>query len=472
MRAARRFALWCFVLTLATGGWTAAPDTRAGEGLSAGVAGEIDAIVAEVLEETGVPGASIAVVHDGTIALTRAYGLARLDPPTAAGTAMRYPIGSISKQMTAATVVILADEGKLDLDDPISGFFPDVTRSDEITLRQLLSHTSGIRDYWPQDYVPPAMLEPISTAELVERHATQPLDFEPGSKWQYSNTGYVIAGAIVEQVSGKSLIELLKEKIFEPLAMASIHDIDRSALPPGDPTGYQRFALGPLRRAPKEGQGWIFAAGQLAMTAEDLARWDVAMIEGKLPGAAVFSELWREVLLDSGVGTGYGLGVGVSLQDGRRLVRHGGEVSGFTATNLVYPDERAAVVVFVNQDASGAHAAIGRRIADLLFHGDAPDDLEMRERVAEVLAGLRRGTIDRSLFTPNGNAYFSETALSDIRGSLKGLGKPKQITRLRQSLRGGLTTRVYRAAFKKKTLEIVTRATPDGKLEQYTVSVE
>jgi len=466
MDVTRRFVLFLvFFLAIAV-----AP--LAAEGLPAETEEKIDEIVAHVLEETGVPSASIAVVKDGRIALTEAYGLARIDPQTSASRGQRYPIGSISKQFTAAALVLLAAEGKLGLDDPIGKYFPEVTRADEITLRQLLSHTSGIRDYWPQDYVPPAMLEPITTDELIERHATQPLDFEPGTRWQYSNTGYVIAGAIVEKVSGKSLIEFLQEQVFEPLGMANVHDLDQGALPPTDPAGYQRFALGPLRRAPKEGEGWIFAAGQLAMTAENLAKWDVAMIEGGVPGAAVFSELWKEVMLDSGVGTGYGLGVGVSLQNGRRLVRHGGEVSGYTATNLVYPDQRSAVVVFVNQDASGSHRTIARKIAELLFIGESPEDEEMLERVGEVLESLRRGTIDRSLLTANGNAYLSEAALADIHAGLKKLGRPKQITRLRQSLRGGLTTRVYQAKYKKKTLAVVTRATEDGKLEQFTVDIE
>jgi CubicO group peptidase (beta-lactamase class C family) len=459
------------VLILALAPWSIV-GAQAADSLSQEIVEGIDAAANEVLAETGVPSASVAVVHDGAIVLTRAYGRARLDPVASAAPAMRYPIGSISKQFVAAAVVTLAAEGKLSLDDPIAAFFPDVTRSHEITLRQLLSHTSGIRDYWPQDYVPPAMREPITTEELIARHAQQPLDFEPGSKWQYSNTGYVIAGAIVERVSGKPLVALLQERFFEPLGMDSVFDIDTGPLPPTDAVGYQRFALGPLRRAPKEGKGWLFAAGQLAMTAEDLAKWNVSLIEGQVPGAAVFRELSGEVTLDSGVGTGYGLGIGVGLQGGRRLVGHGGEVSGFTASNRVYPEDRVAIVVLANQDAANAAPSIRNRIAELLFVESSPEDAEMLERVNGVLAGLRKGRIDRSLLTANGNAYFSETALADIKGSLKGLGSPKSVTQESHSLRGGLTTRVYRVVVKKKTLAIVTRATADGKLEQFTLSVE
>jgi len=465
-RLAPRFFLLVLVLSATM------PAARASRGLSEEVAEGIDAAVNEVLEETGAPGASVAVVHDGAISLTRAYGMARLDPEMAAATTMRYPIGSVSKQFTAAAVALLAADGKLGLDDALARYFPDLTRAGDVTVRQLLSHTSGIRDYWPQDYVPPRMLESITTEALIDDWARQPLDFDPGSKWQYSNTGYVVAGAIVEKVSGKPLMGFLRERIFEPLGMQSVVDIDRNPLAPDDPTGYQRFALGPPRVAPEEGEGWLFAAAELAMTAGDLARWDLSLIDGNVPGSAVFRELTREVLLDDGAGTGYGLGVGVALEGNRRVVAHGGEVSGFTAANRVYPEERAAIVVLVNLDNANTASAIADRIAELLFVDGSPDDAAMLARVSGIFKGLRKGRLDRSLFTGNANHYFSETALADIRRSLRGLGAPKEIRQTYRSLRGGLTTRVYSAVFRKKTLEIVTRAAPDGKLEQYTLNVE
>lgn len=448
------------------------PGTQAAEAPPMELAEGIDAAVTEVLEETGAPSASLAVVHDGAIVLTRAYGMARIDPLKAAATTMRYPIGSISKQFTAAAAAMLAADGKLSLDDTVAEYFPDLTRAGDITVRQLLSHTAGIRDYWPQDYVPPRMLESITTEALIDEWARQPLDFEPGSKWQYSNTGYVIAGAIVEKVSGKTLMGFLRERIFEPLGMKSVIDIDRSSPTPDEATGYRRFALGPPRPAPEEGEGWLFAAGPLAMTATDLARWDLSLIEGEVPGPDVIRELTREVRLDNGVGTGYGLGVAVDLEGNRRVVAHGGEVSGFTAVNRVYPEERAAIVVLANLDAANTAPAIAERIAELLFVSSSPADAEMLACVGEILKGLRKGKLDRSLFTPNANHYFSETALADIKRSLRGLGSPKEIKQTFRGLRGGLTTRVYSAVYKRKTLQIVTRAAPDGKLEQYTLSVE
>ncbi len=454
-------------------GETAAPIAAPARGeLPPELAGEIDAAAAEVLEETRVPSASIAVLRDGAIVLNKAYGRSRIDPDTAATPQMRYPIGSISKQFTATAVVMLAEEGKLDLDEPIARFFPEVTRADVITLRQLLSHTSGMRDYWPQDYVPPAMLEPITTEEVIGRFATQPLDFEPGSQYQYSNTGFVLAGAIVEKVAGEPLMELLERRIFEPLGMTSVFDIDTGPLPSEDPAGYQRFALGPLRRAPKEAPGWLFGTGQLAMTAEDLSKWNHwLMTDGGL-GAAVLDTIAREEPLTSGVGSGYGLGIGVALDDGRRRLRHGGEVSGFTARSVLYPDDDLAVVVLANQDANRATATLSEKVVEVLFEGGGSGDAEMLERVSAVLDGLHEGSIERTWFTDNGNAYFSETALADIAASLDEMGSRQSIEQKSRSLRGGFITRVFQATYEGKTLEIVTRATADGQLEQLTLSVE
>src|SRR5262245_53424827 len=163
----------------------------------------IDSIVAEELKTSGAPSVSLAIVKDGAIAYANAYGNARVQPPTKATPSMRYSIGSVSKQFTAAAILLLAEEGRLSLDDKVSQFVPDLTRANDVTLRQLLSMTSGYQDYWPQDYVMVPMQKPITTRQIMTDWARKPLDFDPGTQWQYSNTNYVIAGAIVEKAGGK-----------------------------------------------------------------------------------------------------------------------------------------------------------------------------------------------------------------------------------------------------------------------------
>jgi hypothetical protein len=173
-----------------------------------------------------------------------------------------------------------------------------------------------------------------------------------------------------------------------------------------------------------------------------------------------------EVPLASGAPTQYGLGVGVSLVDGRRLVSHGGEVSGFTARNEVFPDERAAVVALVNQDAVGSAGRIARKLREALFTsaGDGRDEAVAQAR--RILEGLRQARLDRSLFTANANAYLDETALADLASSLRPLGPLQTVSQEARSLRGGMTFRRFKVAYKQRELSLTTRTMPDGRLEQ------
>jgi CubicO group peptidase (beta-lactamase class C family) len=428
----------------------------------------VDEAAAEVLAATGVPSASVAVVRDGAIFLAKAYGRARLEPEVAARPQMRYAIGSVSKQFTATAILLLAEEGKLSLDDRVARFLPDLTRAADVTVRQLLSHTSGYQDYWPQDYVPPFMLQPTTAEAILDRWARRPLDFEPGAEYQYSNTGYVIAGLVVEKASGETLLAFLRRRVFEPLGMQGVVDVDRERLAETDATGYLRYALGPPRPAPKEGPGWLFAAGELAMTAGDLARWNVGMIERKLLKPASYREMQSAVRLNDGLAVDYGLGVDVRSVDGRRVIAHGGEVSGFTAENRVYPDDRAAITVLANQDSSGATGALADRIARLLF--DERDSAAAAEaRVLRLIEDLQKGRLDRSELTPNASAYFTDQAVADFAASLGPLGAPTSVKQTRRRHRGGMVFRLFQVTWPKQSAQVWERDLPDGKVEQFQV---
>jgi D-alanyl-D-alanine carboxypeptidase len=433
---------------------------------------KINKAATEALARTGVPSASIAVVNDGQIVYLHAYGDARLDPRTAARSEMRYSIGSISKQFTAAAILLLQEQGKLSLDDKVARFVPDLTRANEVTIRQLLSHTSGYQDFWPQDYAMPFVLQPTTAAKIMDQWARKPLDFDPGTKWQYSNTNYVIAGVIVEKASGIPFFQFVREQVLAPAGIRNAADSDQQKLGTDDPEGYIRYGLGPLRPAPAEGKGWMFAAGELAMPAEDLAKWDISVIDQTVLKPASYREMETEVVLKNGLGTNYGLGVDVDSQGGHRALSHGGEVSGFTAQNVVFPDERVAVAVLTNQDAASAAGSIARAIAPLLLTLDDPATPKTLEQARKIFEGLQHGTVDRSLFTDNCNFYFSEQALKDFAGGLAPLGAPKDFTQTRQALRGGMTLRVYRVTFPGKTLRVWTYEMPDGKLEQYQIAPE
>jgi len=470
MRNLTRY-LMISVLTLTTA-VTLAISAAAQNALPAAMEASIDSVAVEVLAGTGAPSASVAVVRNGAVAYTNAYGKARLDPPMAAEPGMRYSIGSISKQFTAAAMLLLAERGKLKLDDTVDRWLPELTRADEVTIRQILSMTSGYQDYWPEDYVMPPMLQPVTAQQIVDGWARKPLDFDPGTKWQYSNTNYVIAGMIVEKAAGMPLVSFLEQEVFSKLGMRSVAITDEGPLGPGDPNRYRRFALGPLREAPKEGPGWMFAAGELAMTAADLAKWDLSVIDQTVLAPASYLEQQTEVRITNGVGTGYGLGVGVAMRDGHRLISHTGEVSGFTAANLVYPDDSTAVVVLVNLDATGAASQIAAAIADILFASVDETSRQATEQARTIFEGLQQGAIDRTLLTDNVNAYFSDQALADFSSSLGPLGPPTEFRLTRQTLRGGMTYRGYQVRCGDQSLRVSTFVQPDGKLEQYQVASE
>ena len=431
----------------------------------------IDRIARQVLQQTGVPSASVAVVQGGKLVYTQAYGTARLGTATAPALAarpeMRYSIGSISKQFTAAAILMLAEKGKLSLDDAVGKFVPSLTRGNQVTIRQILSHTSGYQDYWPEDYVMTTMLPDETAQQILDTWGKKPLDFEPGTQWQYSNTNYVIAGRIVEAVTGQPLIEFLTAHIFRPLGMQSVWNSDQNRLGADDPTGYYRHALGPLLPAPNEGRGWMFAAGELAMTAHDLALWDESLIAQTVLKPESYKQMFTEVKLKDGKGTQYGLGVDVKDRDGHRSIEHGGEVSGFVAENIVLVDDGVAVAVLTNQDAVGAAATIARLAAPMVAEFP-PADAE--KQAVAIFRDLQQGRIDRSLLAPNLSDYFTAEAVADFRQSLAPLGEPLSFQQNVSELRGGMTFRSFLIVYPGKRLRLTTYTYPDGKLEQYLIA--
>jgi D-alanyl-D-alanine carboxypeptidase len=442
-----------------------------GQQVSPELKGRIDAAVQQVMEKSGIPSAVVGIVQGGRVVYTGGYGMARLTPTLAATPEMHYALGSISKQFTAACVLLLAEDGKLKLDDPVSRWFPELTRANEVTVRNLLTHTSGYEDYAPQDYTIPAWTKATKPLDVVRAWATKPLDFDPGTKWQYSNTNFVLAGLIVEKVSGVPFWQFLETRVLRPAGMKDVLnlDTDREKM---EPTGYMRNALAPLRPATPEAPGWYFADAQLAMPVADLLRWDISIMDQTLLKPASYAAFETEMKLKDGSGTQYGLGVDVGVRDGHRIVAHTGEVGGFVAANAIYPDDKVAVAVLTNQEANPAASAIARAVAPLMLGaasasmGNPPAEAQVKG----ILTGLQQGKIDRSMFTDDCNFYFSREAIEDFRSSLGPLGEVKTVTQTREALRGGMTFRAFEVEFSGGTSAIVsTYVTANGKFEQFLV---
>ena len=442
---------------------------QAQQSISPEMKANVDAAAQDVLAKTGVPSAAVGIVKDGKVVYTAAYGKARLEPELGATAAMHYPIGSISKQFTVACVMLLVQDGKMSLDDPVAKWFPELTRAKDVTVRMLLSHTSGYSDYAPQDYTIPAWTKPVDPLKLVHEWAEKPLDFEPGTKWQYSNTNFVLATLILEKVSGQPFWQFLKMRVLEPLGLHGVLnlDTDRDRL---EPTGYMRNALAPVRPAILEAPGWYYGDASLAMPVADLLQWDISMMNETLLKPASYREMETEALLKDGAPTGYALANDVAIRNGHRQLYHGGEVGGFVAQNTILPDDHMAVAVLTNEEASSAAGAIASKIVEMLTAAAPGKDASANEaQVMGILDGLEDGRLDRSALTEDCSFYFSDDTVRDFATSLKPLGPVTEVKQTREALRGGMTFRLFDVSFKGKHVNVTTYAMPDGKLEQFLV---
>lgn len=450
----------------------AALRAQAVDSLPPELSARVAAAVNEVIRTTQVPSASVGIVRDGHIVYIRAFGHAKLSPAVDARPEMHYAIGSISKQFTVAAVMLLQQEGKLSIDQPVSTWMPELTRASEVTLRNLMSHTSGYEDYAPQDYTIPDWTKPTSAQKIVHQWATKPLDFDPGTQYQYSNTNYNIVGLIVEKVSGQPFWEFMKSRILQPLGLRNTIDLDaqHNLL---EPVGYFRHALGPLRPALSEAPGWYFADGEMAMPVGDLLTWDISVMNETLLSPASYAEMEAPTKLKDGKASNYGLGFSVGATNGHRVVAHSGEVGGFVAANYVLPDDKIAIAVLTNQEASPAAGAIGRALVTLVLPGasTAPaGDPDAEVWAHEVLDSLQHGRIDRARFTDNGNFYFDAQAIADYKTSLAPFGAISSLKETAKFDRGGMTYRGFAVEFSSgKRVNLSTFTVPGGKMEQFLV---
>ena len=449
------------------------PVAAPAQDLSAEEAAAIDKSVTEVLDQTGVPSAQVAIVRGGRLVMDRAWGKASETIPQARPD-LPYQIASNSKQFIAALLLLLENDGKLSLDDPVARWLPDVSGAERITLRQLLSHTSGLADYWPHDFAFAATAEPVTPDQIIARWGRQPLEFEPGTRWEYSNTGYVVAARIAEIAGGAPLWQQLDQRLFAPLGIRPLPLDDTNTA--GFPQGYHRYATGPVRPATPTAHGWLWAAGELSMTAADLARWNIARINREVLPPEDWEQMETPVSLADGSRTTYGLGVARRSAGGRTRIEHGGESVGFLSQNAVWLDQRTAVTVLTNADFGGAENTLTNRIAAIVLPKLPPVPARVADtggrvdEIRQVLAALASGRIDPARFTPNAQYYFSPGALADYRTSLSALGAPLSITNTRSPwLRGGFVGRAYSVRYKGQRFRLSTYAEPqdNGRWEQF-----
>jgi hypothetical protein len=231
-----------------------------------------------------------------------------------------------------------------------------------------------------------------------------------------------------------------------------------------------RNALAPVRPAVLEAPGWYYGDADLAMPVSELLRWDISVINESLLSPSSYRAMETEVLLKNGAPTQYALAIDVRLRNGHRELAHGGEVGGYVAQNTILPDDRIAVAVLTNEEASGAAAAIAQQIVGILETGPSGKGVSAAEaQVKTMLDGLEQGKLDRSALTDDCSFYFSNETIADFQSSLKSLGSVTEVKQTREALRGGMTFRLFEVSFKGTKVNVTTYTMPDGKLEQFLV---
>ena len=298
---------------------------------------------------------------------SKAYGFADLEFAVHADEETMFRIGSVTKQFTAAGILKLAERGKLAVDDPLTKFLPDYpTHGHEITLRHLLTHTSGVHNYtnlgpeWER-----VQARELSDAELVALWQDLPLDFAPGEKWNYSNSGYYLLGMVIAKVSGSSYADFLRETFFEPLKLTRTRYDSNGEVIPNRAQGYA-FEEGKSWNDRFLGMSQPGAAGGLLSTAGDLVRWQRALVTGQVVSSESYLEMTTPFLLDNGRETGYGMGLQLDAQAGEPCVWHGGGIFGFNSVLLYFPGEKLSIGVISNSEGLRADA-LGAELARALL---------------------------------------------------------------------------------------------------------
>lgn len=428
----------------------------------------IDAYVAAQVERKGFVGLSLAIVRDGEVVLARGYGKASLESGAPVATDTAFAIGSVTKQFTCASVLLLAEDGQLTLEDRVAAYYPELTRAADISLYDVLTNVSGYPDYYPLDFVDERMQQPIDPDVLLRQYASGFLDFEPGSRWSYSNTGFVLAGRVVERVAGEPFAAFLQRRIFAPAGM------QRSSFEPapgaaGLATGHTSFALGEPTTARPEASGWMHAAGGIYASATDLARWDLALMQGKLLKPESLRRMTTPRTLSTGDATDYGCGVTIARRQGETVVSHNGAVSGFLAWNAMIPRTRSAVVMLANADHVDGGTLHGELLSLVIdagrpipkIAGDGP-----REVAQALFKQMQAGTIDRRRLGEAFSRHLGDERLREAAPRLAALGEPAVILE-RLSERGGMQVAVLRFNFSGQGARVLLYRSPDGKVQEF-----
>jgi CubicO group peptidase (beta-lactamase class C family) len=325
-----------------------------------------DSLVQPFIDSAKAAGIGIAVYKNNEPILHKAYGMADLEFDIKMPVDASFEIGSVTKQFTAAAICQLAEAGKLNLDDEITKYIKFDTRGNKVTVRNLLSHTSGIKGYTELPVFEKLSVFAYNRDTLLRLVEKEPFDFSPGDELIYSNSGFFMLGLIIEKVSGITYEEYVKKNLFEKAGMKNSYYGSETRVIRNKAHGYDTGEKGLVHAAYLD-HTWPFAAGSLCSTTEDLAEWNDALHHGRILGEKMYAEFIAPAVLNDGTKTHYAMGITVTERDGRRLISHGGGINGYLSQNNFYPEENTSIVVLINTTGPVSPGEIADRIAEFMF---------------------------------------------------------------------------------------------------------
>jgi len=421
-----------------------------------------NAVAAENLDELinnhliayPAPSMAVAVLQDGEVVEMKAYGFADNEKRIPADTDTQYRLASVTKQFTAAAIMLLVDDGKLHLDDELSDLLPKMPKAWKgVTLRHLLSHTSGIPNYTGQGQYDEIAKKPQKHKAVLKLVIDLPLQFKPGDRYRYSNTNYFLLGMIIERVTKKTYNEFLQERIFIPLGMTQTRLDDTSAEMPKRAIGYNSMSGISMPIAPPDASV-SFSAGGLISSIADMAKWEAALFDGTVVKKELLQQMWTPMKLNDGMSTEYGFGWNVTHIGDHSMVAHSGGIEGFSTMYARCTDCGLSVIMLCNS--TPIHQSkMARKIAALYrpeFAMPKPLALqdpepELGARMKQIVLGFTEGKIDPNIFAEGMRQAMAPEVIAMMRSIFNALGPLNSFQLIGRDYSGSHLVLRYRVVF-------------------------
>ena len=443
----------------------------------AAFADQVDNYVRTVMAERQIPGAAVAVIDKGKVVKIQGYGVASLEHNVPVTLDTVFEIGSVSKQMTASGIMLLVEDGKVALDEKISAYLPNTPETwKDITVRHLLTHTSGIKSYSSLEGF--ELLKRLTADEFIKQLAPHPLEYTPGERNIYSNSGFNLLAYIIEARSGKPYLEFMRERLFRPLGMTKTTDRDPEYIVQNRASGYE------WRGDRHAGRNWdltdLMGAGSIVSTIGDMVKWNAGLSGSTFLKPASKAEIWKQFVFLDGKPSVYGFGWRISDLRKHRLIGHTGQTAGFTAANFRYPDRDLTVVVLTNTGETGNAGLMAARIAKFYIPSlslrvlrSQPEPVAgMGEKLLAVLRARTAGDLSSAPLTPQLlRSLSTERAMTGYR-RIAALGTPVNATFVESDKAGPRPSYRYRIEAGKRLFLWRLAVDDEGKLTELSLEEE